>query len=243
MMPGEKFFFAGYSESLEEFQTCVYFQDVASQAGLNCKFIELGDIGWDGSNFTDLEENPINYWFKLYPWEWMMQDDFGKYAVKKSSGIVEPIWKSVLSNKGMLPILHDLFPNHPNILPASFTQSDLPVSDLDWFDFQSNATAEELEKFSSGSLNPGSYVVKPMLSREGANIDFVQNGRITSKTTGKYDGPRIYQKKANLFTCGVNRAIIGSWVVGNSAAGIIIRDHDQDIVLDTSKVVPHWIEN
>ena len=243
MIPGEKFYFAGYEDSLEEYQTCTYFQDVATQAGLNCEFIELSQIGWNGTDFTDLQENPMKYWFKLYPWEWMMADEFGDYAVKKSSGIVEPIWKAVLSNKGMLPILHEMFPNHPNILPASFTQESLPVSDLDWFDFQSNASVDELEKFASGSLNPGSYVVKPMLSREGANIDLVQNGRITSKTSGKYNGPRIYQKKADLFRSGESRAVIGSWVVGNSAAGMIIRDHDQDIVLDTSKVVPHWIEN
>lgn len=239
--PGNKFYIAGYEDNLEEHQTCRYFQDLAIQAGLNCDFINLGDIGWNGYDFTDVNEDVIRYWFKLYPWEWMMDDDFGDNVIRNSSGIVEPIWKSVLSNKGILPILHETFPNHPNILPASFT-NDLPVDDLEWFDFQSNASTEELESFSRGEINPGNYIVKPMLSREGANIDLVQKGKVVVKTSGQYVGPRIYQKTADLFTSDSHRAVIGSWVVGNSAAGMIIRDHDQEIVRDTSKVVPHWID-
>jgi glutathionylspermidine synthase len=239
---GHKFVFAGYSESLEEYQTLVYFQDLATQAGLTTDFIDLGDIGWNGENFTDIQENPIKYWFKLYPWEWMMGDEFGLHTIKGSSGIVEPIWKSILSNKGILPILHEMFPDHPNILPASFTEGGIPVDDWDWLNLREHGTPEQLEAFSSGKLNPTSYVVKPMLSREGANIDIVESGVVTSRTTGMYDGPRIYQKKADLFQDGDNRAVIGSWVVGNEPAGIIIRDHDRPIVLDTSRVVPHWIE-
>lgn len=240
---GQKFYFAGYSDSLEEFQTCRYFQDLATQAGLVADFIDLGDVGWNGGNFTDLKEVPMSYWFKLYPWEWMFMDDFGSHTTEANSGIVEPVWKAILSNKGFLPILHEMFPNHPNILPASFMEFDLPMDDWDWANFQEQATSQELEDFAAGKLNPASYVAKPMLSREGANIDFVEFGRATSKTSGRYNGPRIFQKKAELFRDGDNRAVIGSWVVGNDPAGMIIRDHDRDIVLDTSKVVPHWIEN
>lgn len=241
--PGEKFYFAGYSESLEEYQTLRYFQDLATQAGVTSEFIELGDIGWNGENFTDLKENPIRYWFKLYPWEWMFTDDFGFNATKANSGIVEPIWKAVLSNKGILPVLHEMFPDHPNILPATFNPKDLPLDEWDWVRFQKHGSPEDLEKFSKGELNPTSYVAKPMLSREGANIDIVELGKTVIKTEGRYTGPRIYQKKADLFESDGNKAVIGSWVVGDKAAGMVIRDHNKEIVLDTSKVVPHWIEN
>jgi len=30
----------------------------------------------------------------------------------------------ILSNKAVLPILWELFPNHPNLLPAYFTEED-----------------------------------------------------------------------------------------------------------------------
>lgn len=242
MSPGNKLYFAGYRESLEEYQTLQYFMDLAIQAGAICDFVDLGDMGWNGENFTNLKEDPIKYWFKLYPWEWMMTDNFGMHTTKACSGIMEPMWKAVLSNKGILPILHEMFPSHPNILPAAFDIKKLQVDDWDWAQLQELGTAEQLEQFAAGEFNPGSYVVKPMLSREGANIDVVELGKVTSKTSGRYDGPRIYQKKAELFQDGGNRAVLGCWIVDGSAAGMIIRDHDQQIVLDTSKVVPHWIE-
>ena len=140
----------------------------------------------------------------------------------------------------MLPILYEMFPDHPNILPASF-ENDLPVNDEDWYNFHSKATLEELEAYGKSEINIGNFVVKPMLSREGANIDLFENGKIVKKTAGDYTGPRIYQKKAELYQQDGSFAVIGSWVVGNEAAGMIIRDHNQQIVQDTSKVVPHWI--
>ena len=33
---------------------------------------------------------------------------------------IEPIWKMMWSNKGILPVLWRLFPDHPNLLPAYF---------------------------------------------------------------------------------------------------------------------------
>lgn len=240
MTPGELFYFAGYEGNLEEHQTCRYFEDVATQAGLHCQFIDLGSIGWNGANFVDTQNREMKYWFKLYPWEWMMDDQFGQYLSQKSSGIVEPIWKTILSNKGMLPLLYEMFPDHPNILPASF-ENNLPTSDMDWFNFESRATVQELEAYGRGEINIGDFVVKPMLSREGANIDLIQNGKLVKKTSGDYTGPRIYQKRAELYQKDGAYAVIGSWIVGDEAAGMIIRDHNQEIVQDTSKVVPHWI--
>ena len=55
---------------------------------------------------------------------------------------IEPIWKMLLSNKGILPILWELFPGHPNLLECYFN---------------------EPKKLTD-------YVKKPLLSREGANL-------------------------------------------------------------------------
>ena len=54
---------------------------------------------------------------------------------------LEPAWKSIISNKALLPMLWEMFPNHPNLLPAYFAEDDYP----------------QMEK----------YVVKPIFSREG----------------------------------------------------------------------------
>jgi len=212
MTPGERFYFAGYEENEEERQTCRYLQDLATQAGMDTDFIDLAKIGWLDGKFVDLEDRQIKYWFKLYPWEWMTDDDFGSYTRNDVSGIVEPVWKMILSNKGILPILHEMFPDHPNILPAKWTAEEMTTD----------------------------YVAKPLLSREGANIDIVSSGQVVDKTDGIYQGRRIYQQRANLFKQDGNHAVIGSWVVGNKSAGMIVRDHDREIVRDRSRVVPHW---
>jgi glutathionylspermidine synthase len=213
MTPGERFYFAGFRDNEEESQTCRYLQDLATQAGMDAHFIDLGEIGWLNNQFVDLEDRPIKYWFKLYPWEWMFTDEFGEHTRQDVSGIVEPIWKCVLSNKGILPVLHEMFPNHPNILPAH------------WDDTR---------------LKSGSYVSKPMLSREGANITVFEQGKEVARTDGKYHGHKIYQERASLFQQDGHYAVIGSWVVGNQSAGIIVRDSGEEIVRDLSRVVPHW---
>ena len=213
LMPaGVPFYFAGYEENAEENQTCKYLQDLAVQAGLDARFIDLSDIGWVDNRFVDLDGYDMRFWFKLYPWEWMFKDDFGRYTITDCAGIVEPVWKCVLSNKGILPILHEMFPDHPNILPARWVATEMT----------------------------GDYVAKPLLSREGANIDIVSGGHTIDSTDGIYLGRRIYQQRSGLFRQGDNYAVIGSWVVGNKAAGMIIRDHDREIVRDRSRVVPHW---
>ena len=70
---------------------------------------------------------------------------------------LEPLWKSLMSDKAMLPILHELFPHSPYILPAFF----------------------EPEKLSS-------YCRKPVFSREGANIRLVRNGLLLEESGGEY---------------------------------------------------------
>jgi glutathionylspermidine synthase len=79
-----------------------------------------------------------------------------------------------------------------------------------------------------------------MISREGGSIQLYQEGRVIETTDGPYYGHRIFQQKANLFEQDGNHAVLGSWIVGNRAAGMIIRDTPHMIVQDLSRVVPHW---
>jgi glutathionylspermidine synthase len=96
-----------------------YIQDVAGQAGWSCVPLDIADIGWNGRTFTDLSEAPIRFLFKLYPWEWLLREAFGPDLLTDAIGMVEPPWKMVLSNKAILPILGEMFPGHPNLLPAA----------------------------------------------------------------------------------------------------------------------------
>lgn len=218
--------FATNKESIEEYATTEYLRDTAHQAGLNTSFINISDVGWNGNYFVDMNEKEINFWFKLYPWEWLQQEQFGPYIpqVKETMGIIEPAWKMMLSNKGIIPILWELFPNNKYLLEASF--------------FNEHKTARFAE-----------YVQKPLLGREGCNINIYDGqGQLTNKTEGLYNengiadwNKTIYQRKANLGKIDGYYSVFGSWIIGGDACGLIVRESTNPIIQGQSRVVPHII--
>lgn len=213
----DKLYFTCIKDSLEDFTTTAYMQDCAMQGGLKTSFIYIEDIGWDNNNryFVDLDNQPIRNIFKLYPYEWLVNEDFGKNIIEDTQNAlwVEPTWKMVLSNKAILPILWQLFPYHKNLLPAYFTRSNLK-----------------------------NYVKKPILSREGANITIVENETVIASSDGEYgeDG-YIFQELCKLPDFDGNYPVIGSWVVGQQPAGMGIRESDGLITNNTSRFIPHLI--
>jgi glutathionylspermidine synthase len=211
----EPLYFSCVDECQEDYSTVEYLRDTASQAGVVTSKIFIEDIGWDalGKVFVDLEEKPICSIFKLYPWEWMIQEEFGKYILLNKLNMIEPCWKMLLSNKGILPILWELYPNHPNLLPAYFNFFPLNMS----------------------------YVKKPLLSREGSNIS-IHTSENTLMTEGVYGAEGyIYQAYAPLPKFGDNNyPVIGVWIIGNEPAGLGIREDNSLITKNTSRFVPHY---
>src|ERR1700756_5235754 len=154
---------AGMTDNTEDAGTLAYLEDTASQAGLGTTLIDIEDIGLrDAGSFVDLDDREIELAFKLYPWEWMFRDAFGAKLAKAPTRWIEPPWKAILSNKGILPLLWEMFPDHPNLLPA-------------YFEDDPNAA----------SLG-ASFVRKPLYSREGANITLVSDGIAVLDQEGPY---------------------------------------------------------
>ena len=93
-----------------------------AQAGLDTTMIDIEDIGWreDGGGFVDLDNRDIELAFKLYPWEWMFHDEFGAGSRKRRRAGSSRRGRPSSSNKGILPLLWEMFPGHPNLLPAFF---------------------------------------------------------------------------------------------------------------------------
>lgn len=204
--------FASVQGSAEDAGTVEYLRDIAMQVGIGTKHLGIQDIGWnaDTKRFVDLENQPIEFLFKLYPWEHLIEEPFGQFILHKTTTLIEPAWKMILSNKGILPILWELSPGHPNLLPSSF----MPIS--------------------------GNRVRKPFFSREGANIRIEANGQ-TQSSGGEYGAEGfIYQAYAGLPHFEGNYPVIGSWVIGDMAAGIGIREDNSQITTDTSRFVPHY---
>lgn len=198
----------------EDVITVSYHMDCAAEAGIEPNLININDIGWCNltNRFVDLENSNIDNLFHLYPWEWIVNEQFGKNILKNTqTDWYEPIWKMIWSNKAILPILWEMFPDHPNLLASSFD----PIV--------------------------GEHVTKPILSREGANVT-INSFEGTVSSDGEYDdGNIIYQKLYKLPKFGTKYPVIGSWCIDGYSVGMGIRE-DGLITGNTACFVPHIIE-
>jgi glutathionylspermidine synthase len=114
----------------EDRGTVQYLQDCAAEAEVATEFLYIEDIGLgEKGQFTDLQDQVISNLFKLYPWEYMLREMFSTKLEDAGVRWLEPAWKSIISNKALLPMLWEMFPNHPNLLPAYFAEDDFPPMD------------------------------------------------------------------------------------------------------------------
>ena len=160
--------------------------------------------GTSGSGaFVDGDGAEMRACFKLYPWEWMAREHFGAMLPRAHTRWIEPAWKMVASNKGILAVLWELYPDHPNLLPAFLEPGDMP-----------------------------SYARKPLLSREGANVVLVRDGEVIAEGAGRrlrQGGARL-AGALGAFRPHARQALsIGSWLVRGVPAGAGLRESDGPI--------------
>lgn len=219
-------YFASVDEP-EDVLTIAYLEDTAQQAGIATRRILMLDIGWNGDRqaFVDENEKVISSLFKLYPWETMLSEEFGPQAIATygsaatSMNWIEPIWKMLLSNKGILPILWELYPGHELLLESYF----------------------------NSARNLRSYVRKPMLSREGANVSITHADGTTVETEGDYgDGKYVFQALApeatfpdHLRARATRYPVLGLWMIDQECCGLGIRESAGPITDNLSSFVPH----
>ncbi len=205
--------------TIEDLGTVEYIQDCAHQAGLKTKIVFVEDIGINKDNqFNDGDDEAILNLFKLYPWEWMLDEDYGKLIPTCDTNFIEPAWKALLSNKGLLPYLWQMFPDHPNLLPAFFEADPRAAALTD------------------------NYVRKPLFSREGSNIRIVIDGKEKINVPGPYGTEGfILQAYHPMPKFNGNNTIIGSWIVGGEPCGIGIREDTTLVTRDLARFLPHII--
>ena len=221
-----KVHFAAMMDNIEDAQTTNYMADVADEAGIAAEVMDIRDIGSDKNYFYDKKSRVIANMFKLYPWEWMCQDKYGQQTTNNRTRFIEPAWKMILSNKGIMAILWEMYPGHPNLLPT----------------------------YDHPDMIEGSYVTKPFISREGANVT-IYDPRHGESRDGNYGREGlIYQAYTPLPDFGGHFPIIGSWITssqptypdmpthprGGEACGIGIREDTSRITNNSSQFVPHY---
>ena len=206
-------------DTVEDRGTVQYLQDCATEAGLLADFVFIEDIGLaDTGVFTDLQDAPITDCFKLYPWEFMLREEFGDVLEDAQVNWLEPAWKSIISNKALLPQLWKKFEGHPNLLPAYFS-----------------------DETNTKSLS-GKWIKKPLFSREGANVSIIESGVESVLSDGPYgEEGFIVQAFEPLPVFEGNHTLIGSWLVDDMPAGISVREDASAITQDLSRYLPHII--
>ena len=205
-------------ESMDEDDiTTTYLRDTAVQAGWLTEQLDMAKLGYDAgsNNFVGSYNRPVDVAFKLYPWEWMVRESFGKYLTLNRTRWLEPPWKMILSNKALLPMLWKLFPGSPYLLEASWE----PLA--------------------------CDYVRKPIFGREGNNVTMMKGGVAIAETRTEYDdGPAVYQALAELTPIGgYHTVVIGSWMVNGYAAGMGLREDSSLILGNLARFVPHIIQS
>lgn len=146
---GERLLFLASPGHVEDYMNTQYLRDTAMQAGLVTDYLPINKLGYNAPRrqFMDLSERPVQHAFKLYPYEWLFAEEFGQYLPLDNVNWYEPPWKVILSNKAILAVLWELFPDNQYLLEASLAP-----------------------------LN-GNHVKKPRQSREGAGVGIHWGGQ------------------------------------------------------------------
>ena len=131
----------------EDWGNLHYLLSCHSEAGGKSSSINLEQIGWDSisNQFVDLNNDPIRFLFKLYPWEWMIGDEFYQNILKSNTFFFEPAWKMLLSNKLLCVKLWERHQNHPLLLESYEAEANVNMPGRSW-------------------------VAKPKLGREGQGV-------------------------------------------------------------------------
>jgi len=214
-------FAVGANEPNEDWATVAYLRDTAREAGLIDLGLTMEEIGWDRAKcaFVDAWGREISTCFKMYPWDWMLTESFGRYILDGSSRTrwIEPAWKTLLGSKALLPVLWEMFPNHESLIPAYFDEP------------------KGLDR----------YVAKPMFGWEGAGIRIHEaDGTLVAARPERHAAGQecVYQQFVDPPSFEGNHPVLGTWIVGGHAAGLGIRESEHLVTDTDARFVPHFLD-
>lgn len=213
---GSEIHFAGALDDHEDTGTLQYLASTAMEAGFSTRVLDMNSLDLRDGCFYDPSGEQVKRCFKLYPWEWMVDESADGCLADVQW--VEPVWKLLMSNKAILKVLSDLFPDSPYVLPCYLSRPE-----------------------------SGLFCKKPVYSREGHNVSVLEirnweeQVRL-AETEGDYNkGAYVYQEYVEPTAYSGRYPVIGSWVVGGEPAGIGIRENRTEITGNLSEFVPHII--
>ncbi len=216
---GWKILFSCIEGNDEEEATTKLLQQIASDAGFVTDFEFLQNVHFDDEGIYDAQENPYEYWFKLYPWEDIATDEpelattLTHIIENQKAIILNPAYTLLFQSKGMLAILSQLFPDSPYLLKTSFE----PLDGL-------------------------KQVAKPLFGREGANTAIMdENKKVLMQTDGPYDNyKKVYQEYVDFTQDHTGKKYQAGVFFAYEACGLGFRKGGE-ILDNMSKFVGHVI--
>ncbi len=224
----------------EETYHAMFMKAAAEEAGIRCKVIlGMQGLGWDAQGcVVDAEGERILWVWKTWAWETALDQlraecdaDEALAAIggsqqpqstprlvdvllRKEVMVYEPLWTLIPSNKAILPILWELFPDHPNLLESCYELSE--------------------------AMSNAGYVAKPIAGRCGFNISIVDaNNDLVKETGGQFGAQdQIYQQLFGLPKIGTYYVQVGTFSVDGKYSAASVRVDPSPVITTYSDLLP-----
>jgi len=226
---------------LEETYHALYMKEAIEKAGIRCKIIHgTSGLKWDDEGWVcDADGVRIKWVWKTWAWETALDQlreeldddaveirphlDIDRRSQKPSLVdvllreevmVFEPLWTLIPSNKAILPVLYEMYPNSRYLLDSRYELT------------------EELRR--SG------YVVKPIVGRCGANISiFNRREELIDETAGQFDNrDQMYQERFRLPQLEGRNVQICTFTVAGTYGGACVRVDMSPIITTNSDLFP-----
>lgn len=225
---------------LEETYHALFMQEAIEHAGIRCKVLKgMQGLHWrhDGA-IVDADGIEVRWVWKTWAWETALDqiraecehDEtlLGNYEfdrvrehaprlvdvlLRREVMVFEPLWTLIPSNKAIMAVLWQLFPEHPYLLETQFGLNE--------------------------RLRTGGYAGKPIAGRCGHNISIVGQGEVLAATQGRFDQQDvIYQELSLLPRINGWHAQVCSFTVAGSFAALCMRVDPGSVITKNSDVMP-----
>lgn len=225
-------------EDMEELYHGLFMKEALESAGHECRLIRgMRGLHWDSQgNIVDEEGLIIKWVWKSWAWETAldqlrkeMDEDAQLAALNQPKDIAprlmdvlfrphtmvfEPMWTLIPSNKAILPILWQLFPDNPYLLDSRYEPGE--------------------------DLRRNGYVSKPIAGRCGHNISLFDRGNtVLNETSGNFEHQNaIYQQLWCLPNIDGLQVQVCTFSVNGLYGGSCVRTDPSLIITTKSDLMP-----
>jgi glutathionylspermidine amidase/synthetase len=223
---------------LEETFHALFMQEAMEAAGIPSKILHgMSGVTWNvDGDVVDADGVKIRWVWKTWAWETALDqlraecdDDEERLVLpgRPRAGaprlvdvllrpevmVYEPLWTLIPSNKAILPVLCQLFPNYPYLLESAFELTE--------------------------TIRSRGYVQKPIVGRCGANIRlYDENQVLMEETSGSFESrSQVYQELFMMPVVGNDNVQVCTFTAAGTYAGACVRIDPSLVITADSDVV------